>query len=212
MTDTVLNPAILNRDYVLLVDKSGSMSTPDVDGKSRWDAIKEASVAVARKLDEIDPDGIVFGLFSGTPQRFPNAKPDKIERLFKEQEPGGSTALHLALAAELDDYLQRKAQGKTHANGEAIFVVTDGAPDNREKVAQVIVNTTKRLTSPNELNITFIQVGKDSAATEFLNRLDDDLEKEGAKYDIVDTITLEAMGSKPFTQVLIDAVTEHKQH
>jgi len=212
MTESVLVPAIMNRDYVLLVDKSGSMSTPDVDGKTRWDAIKEASVAVARKLDEIDPDGIVFGMFAGTPKRFPNAKVAQIESLFKTEEPGGSTALHLALAAELDDYLQRKAAGKTHANGEAIFVVTDGEPDDQKKVAQVIVNTTKRLTSPNELNITFIQVGKDDRATAFLNRLDDDLEKEGAKYDIVDTITLEAMGAKSFTQVLIDAVTEHKQH
>lgn len=212
MTDSVLNPAILNRDYVLLVDKSGSMSTPDVEGKSRWDAIKEASVTVARRLDEIDPDGIVFGLFSSKPQRFANAKPEQIEQLFSTNEPGGSTALHLALAAELDDYLQRKAVGKTHPNGEAIFVVTDGAPDDEQKVASVIVNTTKRLTSPNELNITFIQVGKDAHATAYLQRLDDQLEDEGAKYDIVDTITLDTMGTKPFTQVLIDAVTEHKQH
>ena len=203
------------RDYALIIDRSGSMHTEDAGAskdKSRWESVKEDSISVAHKLVELNPDGLYFQFFSTAPVLFGLVSPAKVEEAFKSTEPGGSTNLHLALAAQLDDYLQRKAAGKTKPQGEAIFVVTDGQPDDRDKVAQVIVNTTKRLTSPDELNITFIQVGQDAGASAFLNFLDDDLEKKGAKYDIVDTLTMDALGSKNMTQVIIDAVTEHKQH
>jgi hypothetical protein len=199
-----LNPALLNRDYALLIDRSGSMRTADAGStgtQSRWAAVEETSIGVASKLAELSPEGIFFQVFSTAPVRYTGVKADKVEQIFKTTEPGGSTALHLALAAELDDYLVRKAAGKTKANGEAIFVVTDGEPDDQAKVAKVIVNAANRLTNPDELNITFVQVGHDDKATAFLNRLDDDLEKEGAKYDIVDTLTVESIGKKNLTAV-----------
>lgn len=48
-----------NRDYYLLIDKSGSMAEKDCPGgKSRWDYCKESTLAISKKLDEYDPDGI----------------------------------------------------------------------------------------------------------------------------------------------------------
>ena len=41
--------------------------------------------------------------------------------------------------------------------------------------------------------------------------LDDDLEKQGAKYDIVDVITAEDLGTKNISDVIATAITEHKQ-
>lgn len=215
MDAKTVNDLIGQRDYALIIDRSGSMRTKDAGAskdQSRWDAVRETSIGVASKLAEMNPEGLYFQFFSTAPALYGLVKPEKVAQAFDSTEPGGDTNLHLALAAQLDDYLQRKAAGKTKPQGEAIFVVTDGEPNDQQKVAQVIVNTTKRLTSPDELNITFIQVGQDDKASAFLVRLDDDLEKEGAKYDIVDTITVDAMGSKNLTQVIIDAVTEHKQH
>jgi len=211
----VANELIGQRDFALIIDRSGSMRTKDAGAskdQSRWEAVRETSVSVASKLAELNPAGVFFQLFSTAPTSYGQVTAEKVAQVFDNTEPGGDTNLHLALAIQLDDYLQRKAAGKTKPQGEAIFVVTDGEPNDQQKVAQVIVNTTKRLTNPDELNITFIQVGQDERASAFLSRLDDDLEKEGAKYDIVDTITVDAMGSKNLTQVIIDAITEHKQH
>jgi hypothetical protein len=68
-----------------------------------------------------------------------------------------------------------------------------------------------RIDNAKELSITFVQIGDDTHARDYLKRLDDDLEAEGAKYDIVDVITMDDMGGKSLTQVLTDAILEHKQ-
>jgi len=48
-----------NRDYTVIIDKSGSMSTPDQrGGRSRWEEAQEATMALARKCEQLDPDGI----------------------------------------------------------------------------------------------------------------------------------------------------------
>ena len=55
-----------NRDYTLIIDKSGSMSTKDKPGgASRWQIMQESALALAHKCEELDPDGITVYLFSG---------------------------------------------------------------------------------------------------------------------------------------------------
>ena len=49
------------------------------------------------------------------------------------------------LTDALNSYFQRKAQGKTPANGEIILVVTDGKPDDRKAVVQVTLDATQKL-------------------------------------------------------------------
>ena len=46
-----------NRDYTLIIDKSGSMSTKDrVGGPTRWQIMQESALALANKCEELDPD------------------------------------------------------------------------------------------------------------------------------------------------------------
>ena len=62
-----------DRDYTLIIDKSGSMSTPDQPGgRSRWDAAQESTLALARKCEQFDPDGITVYLFSSRFKRYEN--------------------------------------------------------------------------------------------------------------------------------------------
>lgn len=212
-----VNPALLNRDYTVIIDRSGSMSHPVKPGSkiSRYKAAEEATEALARKCNEFDPDGITVYPFSNHFERIDHTTPEKVEQIFHRLPPSGSTDLAGVLRDALlgtEGYITRKLKGKSQPNGEAIVVVTDGEPDDEEAVANVIVEATKRLTDPNELNITFLQVGDDQDATAFLKRLDDKLEAQGAKFDIVDTLTVDQMGDKDLTKVLVDAITEHKQH
>lgn len=207
-----LNAALLNRDYTMIFDRSGSMSDPvsATDTRSRWESVKETAVAVSRKINEFDSDGITVYTFSDRFQRFDNVGPDKVSELFKS-EPVGSTALHSVLNHAFNDYFKRRDRGEAKSNGESFFIVTDGKPDNAQAVVQEIVAATKRVNNPKELSLTFLQVGDDAQAAAFLHKLDDDLEPAGAKYDIVDTISVDKLSGRSLTEVITAAIVEHKQ-
>lgn len=198
-----------DRDYTLVIDKSGSMSAPDQPGgKSRWETVQESTLAVARKCEQLDPDGITVYLFSSRFKRYDNVTSDKVSQVFQENDPMGRTDLASVLKDATDDYLRRKAAGETKANGETILVITDGEPDDRKAVMKVIIEASRQIDTDQELAISLIQVGKDALATRFLKALDDDLEGAGAKFDIVDTVTLEDMENMTLAEVLLNAVTD----
>ncbi len=198
-----------NRDYTLIIDKSGSMSTKDrPGGASRWQMMQESATAVANKCEELDPDGITVYLFSGKFKRYDNVTAAKVAKIFQENDPSGRTDLASVLADALNNYFQRKARGQTPANGEIILVVTDGEPDDRKAVMQVIITATQKMDRDEELAISFIQVGTDATATAFLKILDDDLKKAGAKFDIVDTLTMEDMEDLTIKEVLLNAISD----
>jgi vWA found in TerF C terminus len=198
-----------NRDYTLIIDKSGSMSTKDrAGGPSRWQIMQESALALANKCEELDPDGITVYLFSGKFKRYDNVTAAKVGTIFQENDPSGRTDLAGVLSDALTNYFQRKAQGKTPVNGEIILVVTDGEPDDRKAVMQVILDATQKLDRDEELAISFIQVGTDEAATKFLKILDDDLGRAGAKFDIVDTITMNDMEDLTLKEVLLSAIND----
>jgi hypothetical protein len=198
-----------NRDYTLIIDKSGSMATKDKPGgPSRWQIMQESALALASKCEELDPDGITVYLFSGKFKRYDNVNAAKVGTIFQENDPSGRTDLAGVLADALNHYFQRKIAGKTQPNGEIILVVTDGEPDDRKAVVQVIIEASQKLDRDEELGISFIQVGTDEAATKFLKILDDDLERAGAKFDIVDTITMNDMEDLTLREVLLNAIID----
>ncbi|WP_338022393.1 VWA domain-containing protein [Argonema antarcticum] len=198
-----------DRDYTLIIDKSGSMSTPDqTGGRTRWQTAQESTLAVARKCEQFDPDGITLYLFSGRFKRLDNVTSSKVAQIFQENDPSGTTDLAGVLKDATDNYFQRKAAGQTKANGETILVVTDGEPDDRKAVMRVIIEASRHLDRDEELAISFIQVGTDQTATKFLKALDDDLQTAGAKFDIVDTVTLDDMEGMTLTEVLLNAISD----
>jgi vWA found in TerF C terminus len=198
-----------NRDYTLIIDKSGSMSTKDKPGGlSRWQIMQESALALANKCEELDPDGITVYLFSGKFKRYDNVTAAKVGTIFQENDPSGRTDLAAVLADAVNSYFQRKAAGQIPANGEIILVVTDGEPDDRKAVMDVILAATQKLDRDEELAISFIQVGTDETATKFLKILDDDLGRAGAKFDIVDTITMNDMEDLTLKEVLLSAVND----
>ncbi len=197
------------RDYTLIIDKSGSMSIRDQSGgKSRWEIMQESTLALASKCEEFDPDGITVYLFSGRFKRYDNVTSSKVAQIFKENEPSGRTDLASVLQDATNSYLQRKAAGQTKANGETILVVTDGEPDDRKAVMKVIIEASRRMERDEELAISFVQVGTDAQATKFLKVLDDELQGAGAKFDIVDTVTMDDMEDMTLSEVLLNAIVD----
>ena len=198
-----------DRDYTLIIDKSGSMSTPDQPGgRSRWDAAHESTLALARKCEQFDPDGITVYLFSGRFKRYENVTSSKVAQIFQENDPSGSTDLARVLKDATDHYFQNKASGQTKPNGETIVVITDGEPDDRKAVMRVIIEASRQMERDEELAISIIQVGTDATATRFLKVLDDELQGAGAKFDICDTLTLDDMEGMTLAEVLLNAITD----
>ncbi|MGL5807952.1 MAG: vWA domain-containing protein [Xenococcaceae cyanobacterium] len=198
---------VQDRDYTLIIDKSGSMSTTDRSStKTRWDVAQESTLALARKCEQLDADGITVYLFSSRFRRYDNVTSDKVTQIYQENEPMGRTDLAGVLQDAIDNYFVRKAQGQ--AKGETILVITDGEPDDRKAVMRTIVDASRQLDRDEELAISLIQVGNDPIATQFLKALDDQLENAGAKFDIVDTITIEDMEELTLSEVLLNAVRD----
>ncbi|MEI6442143.1 MAG: VWA domain-containing protein [Nostocales cyanobacterium ELA583] len=198
-----------NRDYTLIIDKSGSMATPDQKGgRTRWATAQESTFALASKCEQFDPDGITIYLFSGRFKRYENVTSAKVLQIFQENDPSGTTDLAGVLKHATDNYFQRKTSNTTQLNGETILVVTDGEPDDRKAVMKVIIEASRRLDKDEELAISFIQVGNDPQATRFLKILDDELQSAGAKFDICDTITMDDMEDMSLSEVLLNAIND----
>jgi vWA found in TerF C terminus len=198
-----------NRDYTLIIDKSGSMATPDQKGgKTRWVTAQESTFALASKCEQFDPDGITIYVFSGKFKRYENVTSGKVAQIFRENDPSGTTDLASVLKHATDDYFQRKAANESKPNGETILVVTDGEPDDRKAVMRVIIEASRRMDRDEELAISFIQVGLDQQAKRFLKVLDDELQGAGAKFDICDTVTMEDMEDFSLSEVLLNAIND----
>ena len=198
---------IENRDYTLIIDKSASMATSDdPNGKTRWETAQGSTYALAKKCEAIAPDGITVYVFSGRFRRYDNVTSDKVTKIYAENEPMGQTNLATVLQNGLDNYFERKAAGKAQPNGETFLVITDGEPTDRKAVIRVIIEASQKIERGEELAISLIQVGRDKKVTAFFKALDNELEKAGAKFDIVNTVTVDDMKNMSLTDVLLNAI------
>ena len=217
---TTSREMLKNRDYTLIIDKSGSMAITDKDDnkikneqamKTRWELIEESTIALASKCEKLDPDGITVYTFSTNFKKYTSVTARKVVDIFENEDPFGNTNMAGVLQAALDDFFQRKMISQTKPNGETILVVTDGKADDPITVIRTIVEATQKMDRDEELAISFIQIGADKEASEYLEYLDDQLQQDrGAKFDIVDTITIDEIVEKglTLTEVLLKAITD----
>jgi uncharacterized protein with von Willebrand factor type A (vWA) domain len=202
-------PVLTTRDYTFIIDMSGSMSTPEgASGYTRWQSVKESTLALARKCEQLKPDGMTVYVFSHRFKRYQNVTSETVEQIFRENQPSGGTNLVAVLQDAINDYFQRKADGKAQSLGETILIVTDGEPDDRIAVSEVIVNATYKMDRDEELGISLIQVGSDAKVAKYLKSLDDLLQGLGAKFDIVDTVSFDELESMTLTEILLNAIAD----
>jgi uncharacterized protein with von Willebrand factor type A (vWA) domain len=164
-------------DVIIAIDHSGSMGSASsrFSGKTRLEEVKEDALAIARLAEKHDTDGLTVISFASQVKVFDGVTSAKVEGVFQEFAPRGSTNLAAALTEAIN-----KAKGSTKKT--AVIVFTDGAPDDKA-AATKIINDAGALTRE-KIGFLFIQVGNDPEATKFLASLDDDL-----SVDLVDTIT-----------------------
>ena len=174
---------LTEHDFIVVADASGSMETEDMSGgRSRWAAMQESVVQMVRDVTKLDADGIGLVVFSGTSvDSFDNVDVNKLTEVFSTRKPRSSTPLAEALTAAL------KLAGKSDKK-DFIIVFTDGVPDNEAAAAKVIREAANKQETDDALTILFVQVGYDTGAAKYLEKLDEQL--TGCKFDIVDTKTM----------------------
>jgi Mg-chelatase subunit ChlD len=199
--DKTMSKDLSKYDFIIAVDKSGSMAQAGTRGKSRWEEAQEATIALAAKAAQFDEDGITVIPFANTFSVYDNVTADKIAQVFTENEPNGGTNTSGVLTAIFDRY---------NANKKPFIavVLTDGEPNNRGAVKTVIKSFADTLPDngagdTDEAGILFLQIGNDPSATAFLRELDDNL---GAKFDIVDTKTTDEIENLTLTDALLQAL------
>lgn len=188
---------ITNYDYVVLVDFSGSMATVDA-GKndSRIQLVKESLTGLVSELAAVDEDGIDVITFGGELIQHHSGVKDAsiINTIFGGRRVAGGTPTAEALSKAFE------VAGKSD-KPDFVVVFTDGEPNNRQAVRDVLVKQANGQANDGDLTVLFIQVGNDASAGNFLAELDDGL---NAKFDIVDTVTQAQADAFPTLAALIE--------
>lgn len=210
MPETLLK----NRDYTVIVAKSESSVLQALGGADqRWLAAQLSLVTLAKKCEEMDPDGITIYISSnetqaiGSFKKYERVFSGQIDQVFLENHPPASLDLAAVLQAALHDYFVRKEMAPGNSKSETIVVMTDGEPADRMTIAKAIVEATQKMERDEELGVGFVQVGDDAITSGFLHMLDEDLQAAGAKFDIVHTDLLTDLTSADaLTQFLLNIV------
>ncbi|KAJ7857298.1 hypothetical protein B0H14DRAFT_696505 [Mycena olivaceomarginata] len=185
---------------VLIVDDSRSMKG------ELWKQAGKALQDLAAVASEYDTDGLEIHFFNSNVVAKRVKTAEEVEDVFNKVTPTNSTPMGLKLQSLLEPYL---AALKANPNLKSVnfIVITDGAPTDRAETEpeRVIVNAARELDSIHALlsqvGIQFVQVGGNTAATRYLESLDNNLR---TKYDIRDIVdTTFAPVDKPLDMIKI---------
>lgn len=183
---------------VVVLDDSGSMQG------ALWTQAINALRGLAQWAAQYDRDGIDVYLLNnclggkGSHAAFNLTSADAVVRALEGVIPSGGTPLGARLKEILDAHAKQWAPrrrflglGRRAAPRPRplnILVITDGIPTDDPKAAIVAAaRTLDALGAPHDaLGLSFVQIGDDARAAEYLRELDDDLPAAGVR-DMVDT-------------------------
>ncbi|KAK0194267.1 hypothetical protein F5146DRAFT_427291 [Armillaria mellea] len=178
-------------DTVLIVDDSGSMK-----GEGRWLIAGEALAELAYVAAQYDGDGIEIQFLNSPVVKHGLKTKEEILQLFHSITPGGLTPIGSKLDSLITPYIEEyKKLRHTDQQPKPVnyILLTDGVPTDSKPLTpeEVIVKAAKALDDiyalQIQVGIQFVQVGDDTNATRYLQRLDDTLKHTYSIRDIVDT-------------------------
>lgn len=179
---------VINRDWIVLVDASLSMNTPDCPGgSSRWAFVKEVVGLIATIASKYDPDGIDMMLFGGAnPTLHNSVNIETLGSMMPDSPTEMSTYTGKALDKVFHDYF---AAGGSKPMG--VIVLTDGQASDRLVVEQALRNLASAAGDGETVGVGFWQIGRDGAAAKDLEYYDNSL----GEIDVVDTVQMDELMS-----------------
>ncbi len=233
---------LAQHDVVLVIDKSGSMNTPDcpgvgsgsglaslglgaggsgsllrmlaafgginvggmggMGGMTRWEWCGAQIAALAQQYQSAAPSGLSVVLFSTGTKIFPNVKVQEIPKIFTEFRPGGLTNEASALRQTLGDYFSRKQLTNGNVKPLLVAIITDGEPTDKGAVVQVIGQTMAQMRRPDEIKVTFLQVGNTFDGADFVQNLQ-------RSFPIVSSRTFRDLERSGLTRALVDCISDN---
>lgn len=200
--------SLSNKNVLVLIDKSSSMRTTDIgNGISRWDWSKSQITDLTSKLRNIPATSLDVVFFNSGARKYRSVQMASLPAIFHQNYPSGGTNITRAMKDEIDLFLDRKAHRTVKTRPMVIAVITDGAPSSSRALKKLIKDTTHKINNPQELKITFLQVGNADKGNRLMPELDHGLVRDGARFDIVDTKPFSQVGRIGLVNALIQAVS-----
>lgn len=191
-------------DIVIVIDTSGSMGSPlTSEPASKWMWCEKYIHDFSTKMRPYLQGGITVVTFNKTYDIERHCTPERVRQIFETTTPAGGTDMGSPLQEVFRDFL---ATGR--AKPLLVAVLTDGMPNLGPKVEDVIIDATRDMRYPNEIRMTFLEIGEEFDGRQLLKYLDDFLVYDGAKYDIVDTLTFEQVKQIGLIDALLQAINE----
>jgi len=161
---------------------------------TRWEKACVALDGVVKQVVKVDPNGIDIVCFGGDedPVWHRNIKSTKgVEELVNEEKPSGACRMGAAMEECIEDAFDKDLTKRP----VAIMVITAGKPNDADALDAALMAAVTRIAdscSTCPLSVTFVQIGDDRGATEYLAHLDNYAQAEcsatGETFDLVDTI------------------------
>ncbi|MBS1990793.1 MAG: hypothetical protein JSS86_16170 [Cyanobacteria bacterium SZAS LIN-2] len=197
-------------DLELIVDQSMSMLRRDCPGfSSRWDWCGDQAQELANQLAPYVPSGLTITAFARRFDVHQQASAQNIADLFQNPDFGRGTRLAEPLSDRLESYFARRRPGSKPV---LIGVITDGVPTpeiETQMVIDTIIQASRRVKDPREVTIVFFQIGGgDAKGRFFLDHLDRSLLADGARYDIVQTVSFDRLEQVGLARALVDSVQD----
>jgi len=163
----------------------------------RWEKACMLLPGIVNQVSKVDPDGLDIVCFGGDskPNIYRNVRNQKdCERLITAKSPSGPCHLGEAMELILKETFDRGF--KTRPCG--ILVLTAGAPDDSARLEKTLKDASNRIANLKEkespLTITFIHIGGDLDAEEYMRYLDSSMTSDltnrrtGERENICDTV------------------------
>ena len=185
-----LTAEALARQYVFIIDRSGSMMSLDGNsGKTRWDSAQSAIEKMVETVFRFDIDHTIPLYVFDYETVFVGelTSSTQVRQVFKDYKPRrGTTNLDGALKEALGCYAGTKRPNYTLVPGTTFIVLLDGGADSESAVFETLRfyadPRNGYIANHTQIAISFLQIGDDPSATNFLQALDDNIEP-----DICDT-------------------------
>ena len=189
----------------VLVDRSGSMMEPIAEGnESRWLWAGKVVQAFAAQAQTVANKSVTLGTFASEYQIAYNIQPSAIGAIFRNLRPDGGTRLAPPLKEIIDSYWRSSTREKL-----LVLIATDGCPDDFKNLKELIVESSRRISYPGQIELVFLGIGEDMNGRSVFNYLDHSMHEEGAAADIVEQIPFSEISNGGLDRALVRALSGH---
>lgn len=158
---------------------------------------------VASQLSRLPGSNLKLVLFDDRVTEFDNVSIESVGDIFNRYKPSGGTNATKALKTAIQEYFDRQ-RDYGNARPLSVVVITDGAPSSARSLKDLLIETSMKLNNPNDLQVSFLQIGSDSEGNQLLPELDLGLVPEGAKFDIVSSRSFNSVSRTGLMTALLD--------